>query len=102
MSLILVSSRKNSGNTLNRPLVAPEFLKPSTMALGFKNNPLGQSELLNEFFCDQFSAALAYDIDIDYSNDSNFDIGFKYSQSKEAFKVTQIKLLDQMKSIGKF
>ena len=53
---------------------------PETVNYGsrFRNNPSGQSELFNEFFCDQFSAASNYDIDIDFSNDTDFNIDFNF------------------------
>jgi endonuclease/exonuclease/phosphatase family metal-dependent hydrolase len=41
-----------------------------------RNNPLGQANLFNSFFQKQFSEASNYDIDIDYSSDSSFDIIF--------------------------
>ena len=52
----------------------------------FRNNPEGQSELFNEFFCDQFSAASNYDIDIDYSHDSSFDIDFDFRKVRKLLK----------------
>ena len=44
----------------------------------FRNNPVSQSELVNEFFCDQFSDASSHDIDIDYTYDKNFHIDFNF------------------------
>ena len=42
----------------------------------FRNNPTDQANLFNEFFCDQFSEISDYDLDIDFSNDENFNIEF--------------------------
>ena len=44
----------------------------------FRNNPVSQSELVNEFFCDQFSDASSHDIEIDYTYDKNFHIDFNF------------------------
>ena len=62
---------------------------PETVNYGsrFRNNPLGQSELFNEFFCDQFSAASTYDIDIDFSNDTDFDIDFNFRKIRKLLKL---------------
>ena len=52
----------------------------------FRNNPVGQSELFNEFFCDQFSDSSSYDIDIDYTNDCDFDIDFNFRKVRAFLK----------------
>ena len=42
----------------------------------FRNNSVDKANLFNTFFYEQFSDASNYDIDIDWSNDSSFDIEF--------------------------
>ena len=61
---------------------------PETVNYGsrFRNNPGGQSELFNEFFCDQFSEASNYDIDIDFSHDMEFDIDFDFRRVRKLLK----------------
>ena len=44
------------------------------------NDPLGQANLFNDHFYEQFSDASAYDIDIDYMNDNLFDVNFCYAK----------------------
>lgn len=39
-------------------------------------NPKEKADLFNDFFYDQFSEPSTYNIDIDFSNDSRFDIAF--------------------------
>ena len=62
---------------------------PETVNYGtkFRNNPVGQSELFNEFFCDQFSDASSYDIDIDYTYDNSFDIDFNFRRVRSFLKL---------------
>ena len=62
---------------------------PETVNYGtrFRNNPSGQSELFNEFFCDQFSTASSYDIDIDFSHDNDFDIDFDFRKIRKLLKL---------------
>ena len=40
----------------------------------YRSNALDKANLFNRFFCDQFSESSNYNIDIDYSNDDNFNI----------------------------
>ena len=42
----------------------------------FRNNSVDKANLFNTFFYDQFSDASNYNIDIDWSNDSSFEINF--------------------------
>ena len=51
---------------------------PGTVNLNgrFRNNPIDQAKLFNEYFEEQFSEASQYNIDLDYSNDSVNDIDF--------------------------
>ena len=42
----------------------------------FRNDSSGKAELFNKYFSDQFSDPSNYNIDIDWSNDSDFDIDF--------------------------
>ena len=42
----------------------------------FRSDSRDRAELFNEFFCDQFSEASLYEVDIDFSNDWEFDIEF--------------------------
>ena len=46
----------------------------------FRNDPVDKAELFNCYFYDQFSGPSHYNIDIDWSNDSIFNIDF--SQNK--------------------
>ena len=48
-----------------------------------RNNPKDQSELFNDFFFAQFSSPSLYDISIDYSNDSRFDINFSIGRVRK-------------------
>ena len=61
---------------------------PETINYGsrFRNKPQEQSELFNEFFCDQFSDISSYDIDIDYQNDCQFDIVFDFRKIRSLLK----------------
>ena len=52
----------------------------------FRNNPADQAELFNEYFEAQFSEASNYDVDIDYSNDSENDIAFSTSRVRKILK----------------
>ena len=51
---------------------------PECMSLNgtFRNSPLDKANLFNSYFFDQFSEASNYDICIDWTNDSLFDIDF--------------------------
>ena len=51
---------------------------PECMFLGstFRNTSTDKANLFNKFFCDQFSDSSSYDIPIDFSNDSKYDISF--------------------------
>ena len=51
---------------------------PETIHLDgrFRNDPTEKAELFNSYFYDQFSGPSDYNIAIDWSNDSNFDIDF--------------------------
>ena len=62
---------------------------PETVNYGprFRNNPLAQSELFNEYFCDQFFENSEYDIDIDYTNDSQFNIDFDFRKIRKILQV---------------
>ena len=42
----------------------------------YRNSSLGKANMFNEFFFDQFSERSHYNIDIDWSNDNNFEISF--------------------------
>ena len=42
----------------------------------FRTAPSDKANLFNNYFCDQFSEQSSYDIDLDFSNDSKFDIVF--------------------------
>ena len=46
----------------------------------FRNNPQDQSELFNTYFADQFSAPSSYNIEVDFSQESD-NIGFEISHS---------------------
>lgn len=52
----------------------------------FRNNKSDQCEIFNEYFEDQFSEASNYDIEIDYSNDSENDIEFSTSRIRKILK----------------
>ena len=41
----------------------------------------------NEYFCDQFSESSKYDIDINYTNDSQFDIDFDFRKIRKLLTV---------------
>ena len=51
---------------------------PECMSLNgiFRNSPLDKANLFNSYFFDQFSGASNYDISIDWTDDSLFDIDF--------------------------
>ena len=42
----------------------------------YRNQPMEKAELFNSFFCDQFSEASDYGVDVDWSNDCSFEIDF--------------------------
>ena len=42
----------------------------------YRSQPIEKAELFNGFFCDQFSDASNYDLDVDWSNDNSFEIDF--------------------------
>ena len=46
----------------------------------FRNNPIDQAKLFNEYFEGQFSEASKYNIDLDYRNDAVNDIDFSYDR----------------------
>ena len=48
-----------------------------------RNEPLQKSELFNEFFCNQFSDPSNYNISIDFTNDSDFDIDFSHTNIRK-------------------
>ena len=52
----------------------------------FRNNPLDQSELFNTYFVDQFSAPSKYNINIDFSLDSDDDISFSHGDVRKLLK----------------
>ena len=52
----------------------------------FRNNPTDQAEMFNEYFQHQFSEASNYNIDIDFSNDSDNTIGFGTSRIRKILK----------------
>ena len=52
----------------------------------FRNNPKDQSEMFNEYFEAQFSEPSNYDIDTDYSNDSENDIEFSTNKIRMILK----------------
>ena len=62
---------------------------PDTIQLDgrFRNNAADKAELFNSYFYDQFSSPSHYNINIDWSNDSSFDIDFSQ------IKVCQILLI---------
>ena len=45
-----------------------------------RNSPEDQANLFNQFFFEQFSEESTYDIDIDFSNDADFDIEFHHDK----------------------
>ena len=51
---------------------------PECMHFGsmYRSAPLDKANLFNDFFCEQFSDASSYNIDINWSNDETFDIDF--------------------------
>ena len=51
---------------------------PECMSLNgtYRNSPLDKANLFNSYFFDQFSEASNYDVSIDWTNDSLFDIDF--------------------------
>ena len=57
---------------------------PECMSLNgvFRNSPLDKANLFNSYFFDQFSEASSYDICIDWTNDSLFDIDFDPAEIK--------------------
>ncbi len=61
------------------------FRIPESMSYNntFRNDALGQAELFNTFFYEQFSAPSSYDIDIDFSDDNRFNIDFHHSRIRK-------------------
>ncbi len=61
---------------------------PETVNYGtrFRNNVQGQTELFNDFFADQFCESSKYDIDIDFSNDQDFNINFDFREIRTLLK----------------
>ncbi len=61
---------------------------PETVNYGtrFRNNVQGQTELFNDFFADQFCESSKYDIDIDFSNDQDFNINFDFRKIRTLLK----------------
>ncbi len=58
----------------------PEFVNYNGI---IRNSPEDQANLFNKFFFEQFSEASSYDIDIDYSVDSQFDIDFDHRRVRK-------------------
>ena len=52
----------------------------------FRNNAHDQAELFNEFFCDQFSEASHYNINVDFSNDDDFELSFDHTKIAHLLK----------------
>ena len=52
----------------------------------FRNNSKDQAEMFNEYFEEQFSSVSDYDVDIDYSRDSENDIDFNISRIRKILK----------------
>ena len=61
----------------------PEFVNYNGI---IRNSPEDQANLFNEFFFEQFSEASSYDITIDYSVDSQFDIDFDHRKVRKLLK----------------
>ena len=51
----------------------PETINYNTR---IRSNPKDQSDLFNEYFYDQFSSPSTYNIDIDFTNDVQYEVGF--------------------------
>ena len=81
--------RDNMYNTDDPALITKKFWShckfnskshrlPETMYLKncYRNNFLDKANLFNNFFYEQFSDRSSYNIDIDWANDSSFDINF--------------------------
>ena len=49
----------------------------------YRNNPLDKAELFNSYFYEQFSEASSYNIDINWSNDQQFDIDFSHQRIRK-------------------
>ena len=49
----------------------------------FRSTALDKANLFNNYFCDQFSDSSNYNIDIDYSNDNNFDISLCHREVRK-------------------
>ena len=58
----------------------PEFVSYEGVV---RSSPEDQANLFNKFFFEQFSDASVYDIDIDYCNDSRFDIDFDHRKIRK-------------------
>ena len=52
----------------------------------FRNNPVDQAEIFNEYFHTQFSETSQYNIDIDFRNDNENDIEFTPSRIRKILK----------------
>ncbi|KAL5254934.1 hypothetical protein ACHWQZ_G014399 [Mnemiopsis leidyi] len=65
-----------------------------------RNSPEDQANLFNQFFFEQFSEESTYDIDIDFSNDADFDIEFHHDKVRRLLEningSMQIKHMDRM------
>ena len=54
----------------------------------FRNDSLDKAERFNKYFSDQFSSPSNYDIDINWSNDQDFDIDFSHQKIRKLlFKI---------------
>ncbi len=49
----------------------------------YRSQSVDKAELFNAFFYDQFSDASNYDISIDWSTDSSFDIDFNHRKIRQ-------------------
>ena len=58
----------------------PEFV---TLEDESRSCPQDQAKLFNQFFCDQFSDRSSYDIPVDFSADSTFDIDFDHRKIRK-------------------
>ena len=58
----------------------PEFVSYNGVV---RSKPEDQANLFNNFFFEQFSEASVYNIDIDYSDDSRFDIDFDHRKIRK-------------------
>ena len=93
-------------STENNNLISKKFwsyVKSTSMSLdsSVSSNAETKANLFNQYFFQQFSEVSDYDIDINFENDTEFDINLSMRELKNCLiTLTQIKLEAQMRFLA--